>query len=47
VLPFHQMGRFKWQTLGIRYALENTAPPSAAAVAEACGIFRAQGLRAD
>jgi len=47
VLPFHQMGRFKWQTLGIRYALENTEPPSPAAVAEACGVFRAHGLRAD
>ena len=47
VLPFHQMGRFKWETLGIRYALESTEPPSPAAVAEACGIFRAQGLRAD
>ena len=47
VLPFHQMGRFKWETLGIRYALENTEPPSPAAVAQACGIFRAQGLRAD
>jgi pyruvate formate lyase activating enzyme len=44
VLPFHQMGRFKWQTLGIRYALESTEPPSAAAVAKACEIFRAQGL---
>lgn len=47
VLPFHQMGRFKWQTLGIRYALENTEPPSPAAVAEACGIFRTQGLKAN
>ena len=47
VLPFHQMGRFKWETLGIRYALESTEPPSPAAVAAACGIFRAQGLRAD
>ena len=47
VLPFHQMGRFKWETLGIRYALENTEPPSRAAVAEACGIFRTQGLKAN
>jgi pyruvate formate lyase activating enzyme len=47
VLPFHQMGRFKWQTLGLRYALENTEPPSPAAVAEACGVFRAQGLKAN
>jgi pyruvate formate lyase activating enzyme len=47
VLPFHQMGRFKWQTLGIRYALEGTDPPSPAALAKACEIFRAQGLKAD
>ena len=46
VLPFHQMGRFKWQTLGIRYALEATEPPSAQAVEDACNIFRAQGLTA-
>ena len=44
VLPFHQMGRFKWETLGIRYALETTEPPSPEAVAEACGLFRSQGL---
>ena len=44
VLPFHQMGRFKWQTLGIRYALENTEPPTKEALEEACGIFRARGL---
>jgi pyruvate formate lyase activating enzyme len=46
VLPFHQMGRFKWETLGIRYALEATEPPSPEAVAAACQSFRAQGLTA-
>jgi pyruvate formate lyase activating enzyme len=46
VLPFHQMGRFKWQTLGIRYALEHTEPPTKEALEEACGIFRARGLSA-
>lgn len=44
VLPFHQMGRFKWQTLGIRYALEHTEPPTNEAVEQACGIFRKRGL---
>jgi pyruvate formate lyase activating enzyme len=44
VLPFHQMGRFKWQTLGIHYALEHTQPPTKEALEEACGIFRARGL---
>jgi pyruvate formate lyase activating enzyme len=47
VLAFHQMGRFKWKTLGIRYALEQTAPPTAEALAQACEIFRAQGLTAN
>jgi pyruvate formate lyase activating enzyme len=46
VLPFHQMGRFKWETLGIRYALEHTEPPSAQAQQDAVAIFRAQGLTA-
>jgi pyruvate formate lyase activating enzyme len=46
VLPFHQMGRFKWKELGIRYALEDTAPPSVEAVERALGIFHAAGLKA-
>jgi pyruvate formate lyase activating enzyme len=47
VLPFHQMGRFKWQELGIRYALGNTEPPTKEAQEAACKIFRAEGLKAD
>lgn len=46
VLAFHQMGSFKWKTLGIRYALESTEPPTAQALEQACGIFRAEGLTA-
>ena len=44
VLPFHQMGRFKWHTLGIRYALEHTEEPTSEALEKACAIFRARGL---
>jgi pyruvate formate lyase activating enzyme len=44
VLPFHQMGRFKWHTLGIRYALEHTEAPTPAELEKACAIFRARGL---
>src|SRR5690625_6526441 len=29
VLPFHQMGRDKWQRLGIKYELEEVEPPEA------------------
>lgn len=47
VLPFHQMGRFKWSTLGIRYALEHVQPPSAQALESACRIFRDAGLNAN
>jgi len=46
VLPFHQMGRFKWHTLGIRYALEHTAEPTHEELESACAIFRARGLTA-
>ena len=46
MLPFHQMGRYKWNELGMAYALEATEPPSEEAVAQACGLFRAEGLTA-
>ncbi len=47
ILPFHQMGRYKWQKLGIDYTLDDTVPPSTDAVAAAVTIFREAGLRAD
>ncbi len=28
ILPYHTLGKFKWDDLGIEYSLENTAPPS-------------------
>ncbi len=46
VLPFHQMGRFKWQKLAMDYELQDTKPPSPATVAEAVSRFRAAGLKA-
>ena len=46
VLPFHQMGRFKWHRLGMNYLLEQTDPPSRSVVNEAVARFRAKGLNA-
>jgi pyruvate formate lyase activating enzyme len=46
VLPFHQMGRFKWHQLGMRYRLEEAVPPTPEAQERACAVFRAEGLEA-
>jgi len=46
VLPFHQLGKFKWERLGIDYTLEKVAAPSPEAIERACEIFRAEGLNA-
>jgi pyruvate formate lyase activating enzyme len=46
VLPFHQLGRFKWKQLGMAYELEKTEPPSHEMVERACAPFRAAGLKA-
>ena len=46
ILPFHQLGRFKWQTLGIPYQLEQTQAPTVDAVERAASLFRAEGLTA-
>ena len=46
VLPFHQMGMYKWKRLGLPYSLEATQPPSADLVESVCGVFREAGLKA-
>jgi pyruvate formate lyase activating enzyme len=46
VLPFHQMGRYKWERLGLDYTLKNVEPPTAEAATQACEVFRKVGLRA-
>lgn len=41
VLPFHQMGKFKWAELGLPYTLADTEPPSNELTEQARAIFRA------
>ena len=46
VLPFHQMGRYKWKKLGLDYALDEVEPPRRELVERVCEQFRAVGLKA-
>lgn len=45
VLRFHQMGRYKWESLGLDYTLADTGPPDTALVERVRGQFRARGLK--
>ena len=46
ILPFHQMGRYKWERLNLGYQLEDTQPPTRESVESAVAIFKAAGLDA-
>jgi len=46
VLPFHQMGRFKWKALKIHYALDSVEPMNQQGVDRALSLFREEGLKA-
>jgi pyruvate formate lyase activating enzyme len=46
VLPFHQMGRFKWEKLGMEYKMNDSKPPSREIIEQALAIFRSAGLDA-
>lgn len=45
VLPFHQMGRDKWASLGMRYELEDTPAPGPELVERVRDQFRSRGLK--
>ena len=45
VLPFHKMGEFKWQELGLQYELASTPSPSPEAVQQAKQVFSSRGLQ--
>ena len=47
ILPFHQLGKYKWERLGLDYQLDATDPPTNDSFAQAVTIFRAAGLQAD
>jgi pyruvate formate lyase activating enzyme len=47
VLPFHQMGKYKWKSLNLEYNLQNALPPSIGQVERVSAQFHALGLSAD
>src|SRR5688572_2752435 len=44
ILRFHQMGKNKWEKLGLEYALGNVDPPSTELTERVRGQFRSRGL---
>jgi pyruvate formate lyase activating enzyme len=46
VVPFHQLGKFKWQALNLQYTLGETEAPDVETVDWACAVFRAAGVKA-
>jgi pyruvate formate lyase activating enzyme len=47
VLPFHQMGRFKWEKLGMNYELRDARPPPRETIEKVIARFRQAGLNAN
>lgn len=46
ILPFHQLGQYKWERLGLDYHLAGSSPPSGELISKAIEIFREAGLNA-
>jgi pyruvate formate lyase activating enzyme len=44
ILRFHQMGRDKWQRLGLNYPLKDVEPPTPELAERVRGQFRSRGL---
>jgi pyruvate formate lyase activating enzyme len=44
VLPFHQLGEFKWKELKLNYKLKDLDPPAPDVVQRVCEQFRSAGL---
>jgi pyruvate formate lyase activating enzyme len=46
VLPFHQLGRFKWERLGLDYKLRDVTAPTPELTERALEVLREAGLKA-
>ena len=46
ILPFHQLGQYKWEKLGLDYQLDGVEMPTREQVDAAIAIFASKGLKA-
>jgi len=46
ILPFHQLGKYKWEKLGLDYQLSDTPMPTQDQISAAIAVFQAKGLNA-
>ncbi len=44
IVPFHQLGRGKWEELGLPYRLSDTEPPTHDEIARAANLFATEGI---
>ncbi len=44
ILPYHTMGTYKWEELGLDYSLENVSPPDKESMKEIKEIFKEYGF---
>ncbi|HEY9848827.1 MAG TPA: pyruvate formate-lyase-activating protein [Leptolyngbyaceae cyanobacterium] len=44
VMPFHKMGEYKWEQLGLEYQLKDTQPPTPEVLQRTLDIFKKHGL---
>ncbi|MBQ7288736.1 MAG: pyruvate formate lyase-activating protein [Clostridia bacterium] len=44
LLPFHQLGQYKWENLRLNYTLKDTQPPTDEEMQWAAGIFAEKGI---
>ncbi len=47
VLPFHQMGRYKWEKLGMNYVLKDAVPPAKDLIEKVIARFKSVGVDAN
>ena len=44
LLPYHEMGKYKWEQLGLKYQLDGVEPPSKSKIKELSSILNQHGL---